>query len=301
MLDLKFLRQHRERVEAGVALKGMVVDLARFYDIEERRLAVLHETEQLKARRNAASQEIARKKKIGESAEAEILAMREVGERIKALDAELKKLEEESESLAAWIPNLPHPSVPPGRDAAQNQVVRTWREPPRFDFEPRPHWEIATRLGLLDFERAPKIAGSGFLLFTGRGARLERALIQFMLDFHTRQHGYIEVSPPHVVRRAALFGTGQLPKLEGDMYLMGEDDLFLNPTAEVPVTNIYREEILEPGVLPLSLTAYCASYRREAGAAGRDTRGMVRVHQFDKVELVKIVPPETSEDEHEKL
>jgi seryl-tRNA synthetase len=299
--DLKFLRQNRERVEAGIALKGMGVDLARFYAIEDRRLQLLHESEQLKARRNAASEEIAARKKRGEAADDEIQAMREVGERIKGLDAELRNLEAEGESLAAWIPNLPHASVPPGRDAAQNQVVRTWGAQRTFAFPPKPHWEIATRLGLLDFERAPKISGAGFLLFTGRGARLERALIGFMLDLHTRRHGYLEVSPPHVIRRAALFGTGQLPKLEGDMYHVGEDDLFLNPTAEVPVTNIHREEILEPGMLPRYLTAYCASYRREAGAAGKDTRGMVRVHQFDKVELVKIVPPETSYDEHEKL
>jgi seryl-tRNA synthetase len=191
--------------------------------------------------------------------------------------------------------------VPPGSDATQNQVVRTWGQIRKFDFEPKPHWDLATELGLLDFDRATKISGAGFLLFTGMGARLERALIQFMLDFHTQRHGYTEVSPPHVIRRAALFGTGQLPKLEGDMYHIGEEDLFLNPTAEVPVTNIYRDEILEPGTLPMNLTAYCASYRREAGAAGRDTRGMVRVHQFDKVELVKIVAPDTSYDEHEKL
>jgi seryl-tRNA synthetase len=301
MHDLKFLRQNRAQVEAGVALKGMAVDLGRFYAIEERRLAVLHETEQLKARRNAASEEIAKKKRDGEDATAEIAAMREVGDRIKALDGELRTLEAESEQLAAWIPNLPHPSVPPGSDAMHNQQVRTWGTQPKFDFTPQAHWDIATKLGLLDFDRAPKISGSGFLLFTGRGARLERALINFMLDFHTRNHGYMEVSPPHVIRRAALFGTGQLPKLEGDMYLVGEDDLFLNPTAEVPVTNIHREEILEPGIVPRYLTAYCASYRREAGAAGRDTRGMIRVHQFDKVELVKIVSPESSYDEHEKL
>jgi len=301
MLDLKFLRQNREKVEAGVALKGMAVDLKRFYEVEERRLAVLHETEQLKARRNAASEAIAVRKRKGEDATEDIAAMRDVGDRIKALDGELKRLEEESETLAAWIPNLPHTSVPPGSGPEQNQVVRTWGEKPRFDFEPKPHWEIATALGLLDFERAAKISGSGFLLFTGRGAKLERALIQFMLDFHVKSHRYLEVSPPHVVRRASLFGTGQLPKLESEMYLIGEDDLFLNPTAEVPVTNIYRDEILEPGQLPLYLTAYCASYRREAGAAGRDTRGMVRVHQFDKVELVKIVTPESSYDEHEKL
>jgi len=301
LLDLKFLRQNREKVEAGVALKGMAVDLKRFYEVEERRLAVLHETEQLKARRNAASEAIAVRKRKGEDATEDIAAMRDVGDRIKALDGELKRLEEESETLAAWIPNLPHTSVPPGSGPEQNQVVRTWGEKPRFDFEPKPHWEIATALGLLDFERAAKISGSGFLLFTGRGAKLERALIQFMLDFHVKSHRYLEVSPPHVVRRASLFGTGQLPKLESEMYLIGEDDLFLNPTAEVPVTNIYRDEILEPGQLPLYLTAYCASYRREAGAAGRDTRGMVRVHQFDKVELVKIVTPESSYDEHEKL
>jgi seryl-tRNA synthetase len=301
MLDLKFLRNHRDKVEAGLALKGVAVDLQRFYAIEERRLGLLHETEQLKARRNSASEDIARKKKQGENADADIAEMRGVGDRIKALDAELKMLEEESEALAAWIPNLPDASVPPGHDAEQNQVVREWGTRPAFDFEPRPHWELATALGLLDFERAAKIAGSGFLLFTGFGAKLERALIQFMLDFHVERHGYTEVSPPHVVRRAALFGTGQLPKLEGDMYHIGEDDLFLNPTAEVPVTNIHREEILEPGMLPRRLTAYCASYRREAGTYGKDTRGMIRLHQFDKVELVKIVAPETSGDEHERL
>ena len=301
MHDLKFLRTHRDKVEAGVALKGMHVDLARFYAIEERRLAVLHEAEQLKARRNAASEEIAAKKKRGEAADGDIAAMREVGDRIKGLDAELKHLEEEGLELAAWIPNLPHATVPPGRDAAQNQIVRAWGEPRTFDFTPKPHWELATALGLMDFERAPKLAGSGFLVFTGLGARLERGLINFMLDLHTKHHGYVEVAVPHVVRRAVLFGTGQLPKLEGDMYHIGEDDLFLNPTAEVPVTNLYRDEILEPGIVPRYHTAYCASYRREAGAYGKDTRGMVRVHQFDKVELVKIVLPETSYDEHESL
>jgi seryl-tRNA synthetase len=301
MHDLKFLRTHREKVEAGIALKGMHVDLAQFYGLEEKRLAVLHEAEQLKAKRNEATEEIATRKKRGEPAEAEIAAMREVGDRIKALDVELKRLEEESHALASWIPNLPHASVPPGSDPAQNQEVRTWGTPRKLDFPPKPHWDLATSLGLLDFERGTKITGSGFLLFTGAGARLERALINFMLDFHVQRHGYTEVSPPHVVRRASLFGTGQLPKLEGDMYLIGEDDLFLNPTAEVPVTNIYRDEILEPGVVPRNLTAYCASYRREAGTYGKDTRGMLRIHQFDKVELVKIVPPETSYDEHEKL
>ena len=301
MHDLKFLRQHRDKVEAGIALRGTALDLSRFYQIEARRLALLHESEQLKARKNAASEDIARLKKSGGDATGPIAESRGLGDRVKELDQELRQLEEESTNLAAWIPNLPHPSVPPGSDATQNKTVRTWGEIPKFDFEPKAHWDLATNLGLLDFERAAKISGSGFLLFTRRGARLERALISFMLDFHVQHHGYTEVSPPHVVRRAALHGTGQLPKLESDMYHIGEDDLFLNPTAEVPVTNIYRDEILEPGMLPRYLTAHCASYRREAGAAGRDTRGMVRVHQFDKVELVKIVPPETSYDEHEKL
>jgi seryl-tRNA synthetase len=301
MHDLKFLRTHRDKVEAGIALKGVTLDLTRFYLIEERRLALLHETEQLKAKGNAASEEIAKLKKSGGDASASITEMRDLRDKVKDLDTELRQLEEESTNLAAWIPQLPHPSVPPGSDASANKVHRTWGDIRKFDFEPKPHWEIATNLGLLDFERSIKISGAGFLLFTGLGARLERALINFMLDFHTQQHGYTEVSVPHVVRRAALFGTGQLPKLEGDMYHIGEDDLFLNPTAEVPVTNIYRDEILEPGQVPSYLTAHCASYRREAGAAGRDTRGMVRVHQFDKVELVKIVPPETSYDEHEKL
>lgn len=301
MHDLKFLRTHRDKVEAGIALKGVTLDLTRFYQIEERRLALLHETEQLKAKGNAASEEIAKLKKAGADASASITEMRELRDKVKDLDTELRQLEEESTNLAAWIPQLPHPSVPPGSDATANKVHRTWGEIRKFDFEPKPHWELATNLGLLDFERSIKISGAGFLMFTGMGARLERALINFMLDFHTQKHGYTEVSVPHIVRRAALFGTGQLPKLEGDMYHIGEDDLFLNPTAEVPVTNIYRDEIMEPGQVPAYLTAYCASYRREAGAAGRDTRGMVRVHQFDKVELVKIVPPETSYDEHEKL
>ncbi|MEQ1832454.1 MAG: serine--tRNA ligase [Candidatus Eisenbacteria bacterium] len=301
MHDLKFLRTHRDKVEAGIALKGTQLDLTRFYQIEERRLALLHETETLKAKGNAASEAIAALKKAGADATAPIAEMRELRDKVKELDQELRQLEEESTNLAAWIPQLPHPSVPPGSDATANKVHRTWGEIRKFDFEPKAHWDLATDLGLLDFERAVKISGAGFLLFTGRGARLERALINFMLDFHTTKHGYTEVSPPHVIRRAALFGTGQLPKLEGDMYHIGEDDLFLNPTAEVPVTNIYREEILEPAMMPRYITAHCASYRREAGAAGRDTRGMVRVHQFDKVELVKIVAPETSYDEHEKL
>src|SRR5262245_27591659 len=215
MHDLKFLRQHRDKVEAGIALKGVQLDLARFYQIEERRLALLHETEQLKARRNAASEDIAKLKKSGADASGPIAEMRELGDRVKELDAELRQLEEESTNLAAWIPNLPHPSVPPGSDASQNKVVRTWGTVRKFDFEPKAHWDLATNLGLMDFERAPKISGSGFLLFTGRGARLERALINFMLDFHVQHHGYTEVSTPHDIHRDDLFRIGQQTELAG--------------------------------------------------------------------------------------
>lgn len=301
MLDPKFARNQRARVAEGVAAKAADVDLDRYYRLDARRLELLREGEDLKAERNRASEEIARKKKLGQDAAADIAAMRQVADRVKALDEELKPLEAEWLGLAATLPNLPHASVPVGRGERDNVLLRAWGEARAFDFPPKPHWELAAALGLLDFTRGPKIAGSGFLLFTGRGARLERGLIQFMLDLHTRRHGYTEVSPPHVVRREVLFGTGQLPKLEADMYHVQEDDLFLNPTAEVPVTNIYRDEILEPGQIPKRLTAYCASYRYEAGAYGRETRGMVRVHQFDKVELVRFALPERSYDEHEEL
>jgi seryl-tRNA synthetase len=227
--------------------------------------------------------------------------MKRVGDEIKGLDASIATVEGEMDRILAWIPNIPHDSVPRAEDASGNQVVLTVGEPRRFGFKPRPHWELAETLQLLDFQRGVKIAGSGFLLFTGAGARLERALIQFMLDLHTRKHGYMEVSPPHVILRECLVGTGQLPKLEEEMYRLADEDLFLNPTAEVPITNMYRDEILDGERLPICHTGYCASYRREAGAAGRDTRGMIRVHQFDKVEIVKFVRPETSYDELERM
>jgi seryl-tRNA synthetase len=266
MHDLKFLRQNRELVETGVALKGMTVDLSKFYALEERRLGALHQSEELKARRNAASEEIAKKKRSGENADAEITAMREVGDRIKALDAELKRLEEESETLASWIPNLPHESVPPGSGPEQNRVVRTWKEPPNLGFKPRPHWELATALGLLDFERAPKIAGSGFLLFTGRGARLERALISFMLDFHTQHHGYTEMSTPHLVRRAALFGTG-CPSWKATCLTWGGRDLFTVAGAG----DEHLPTKLEAGKLPF-LTALRLPTARGGTRRGRGTR-----------------------------
>jgi seryl-tRNA synthetase len=301
MLDPKRIRSEAERVRWAIQVKRSEADLDSWLAQDERRRALLVEVEALKHRRNDASEAIGRKKKAGEDASAAIAEMKQVGDEIKALDARVAEIEAGLEEIQRWIPNVPHESAPPAEDAAGNRVVRTVGEVPKPGFKPRPHWELAESLGLLDFERAGRIAGAGFLLFTGRGARLERALIQFMLDLHTQEHGYTEIAPPHLVRRECLFGTGQLPKLEGDMYRIAEEDLFLNPTAEVPVTNIYRDEILDPERLPINLTSYCASFRREAGSYGRDTRGMIRVHQFDKVELVKLVRPETSYDEHEKL
>ena len=300
MLDPKRIRAEIDLVREACRFKKTDVDLDRYLVREEKRRETLVQVEALKAERNRASEEIGKAKKAGKNASEAVAAMKKVGDDIKALDAHLAEIESELETLQHWVPNIPHASVPRA-EADGNVVVRTVGAPRKFDFTPKPHWELATSLGLLDFERANKIAGGGFLLFTGRGARLERALINFMLDFHTTKHGYTEVSPPHLVRRQSLFGTGQLPKLEADMYRLADEDLFLNPTAEVPVTNIYQDEILEGERLPIYLTAHCASYRREAGSYGRDTRGMVRVHQFDKVELVKFVRPETSYDEHEKL
>ncbi len=301
MLDPKRIRSEADRVRWAIQVKRTGADLDRYLERDERRRELLVKTETLKHQRNDASEEIGRRKKGGENAGVAVAEMKRVGEEIKALDARIAEIEAEMDSILRWVPNIPHASAPPGEDAAANVVVRTVGQIRKLGFKPKPHWELAEALGLLDFERAGRIAGSGFLLFTGRGARLERALINFMLDLHTREHGYTEVSPPHLVLTDCLFGTGQLPKLEGEMYRLGAEDLFLNPTAEVPVTNIYRGEILEGDRLPLYLTAYCASYRREAGSYGRDTRGMIRVHQFDKVELVKFVRPETSYDEHEKL
>ena len=227
--------------------------------------------------------------------------MKSVSDRVKELDSRLRVVEEEGEEAAAWIPNLPHASVPAGRDASANVEVATWGTPRTFDFAPKPHWELAASLGIVDFERGPKLAGAGFPLFVGDGARLVRALIDFMLDLHLEKHGYTEVHPPIVINSKSLRGTGQLPKMAEDMYAIPADDLWLNPTAEVPVTNIYRDEILEPGVIPSLLTAYCPSFRREAGAYGKDTRGIQRLHQFDKVELVRFVAPETSYAAHEEL
>jgi seryl-tRNA synthetase len=303
MYDARTLREEKDRIRRGVERKLGTVppQFERFLELDEERLALLREADALKHERNQASEEIARLKKDGQDASARIAAMKTVSDRVKELDARLRAVEEESEQALAWIPNVPHETVPDGRDSSANVEVARWGTPPAHDFEPKPHWELAEALGIVDFERGPKLAGSGFPLFVGDGAKLVRALIDFMLDLHVARHGYVEVHPSIVIHSKALFGTGQLPKMAEDMYHLPADDLWLNPTAEVPVTNVYAHEILEPGVVPRYLTAYCPSFRREAGAYGKDTRGIQRLHQFDKVELVKFVPPETSYEEHEKL
>jgi len=300
MLDLKRIRTETDRVREAIALKKTNADLDRYLVLDEERRELLVEAERLKHERNDVSEEIGRLKRAGTDAADKVLAMKRVGDKIRALDARIADLEAELAKILAWIPNVPHPSVPRAEDASGNVIVREAGALRKFNFKPKPHWELAESLGLLDFERAGKIAGAGFLLFTGRGARLERALIRFMIESAVRR-GYTEVWAPHLVRRDCLFGTGQLPKLEEDMYRIDGEDLFLNPTAEVPITNIYREEILDGAKLPLYHVGYCASYRKEAGSYGRETRGMIRVHQFDKVELVKFVRPETSYEEHETL
>lgn len=303
MLDAKMVRTEPERVKQALNNRNASTSiLEEFLALDEKRRALVFEVEQLKAERNTVSEEIARMKKNKEDATSEIERMREVSQRIKEMDSELSDIDNEFNNLLLNIPNLPHSSVPVGKDENDNQLIRAWGEPREFDFEPAPHWELATTLDIIDFERGAKIAGSGFILYKGLGARLERALFSWMLDVHTSEHGYTEVFPPFLINRRSMTGTGQLPKFEEDMYHTDkDDDLFLDPTAEVPVTNIYNDEILDAEKLPIYLTAFSACFRREAGSAGKDTRGLLRVHQFNKVEMVKFVKPETSYDEHEKL
>lgn len=302
MLDPKYIRAQPEVVRQGVRNKG--VDdgiLDEFLRLDGLWRKKLTQVDELKALRNSVSEEISKMKREGIDASADIARMREVSEKIKELDSEIRDIEEQVRNVGLLIPNIPHDSVPVGEDESSNVTVREWGEPKVFEFEALPHWDIARNLQLIDFERGTRLSGSGFILYTGVGARLERALLNWMLDLHTSKHGYTEVFPPVLVNRASMIGTGQLPKFEFDMYRLPDDDMFLIPTAEVPVTNIYREEILDAWDLPIYLTAYTACFRREAGAAGKDTRGLLRVHQFDKVELVKFTTPESSYDELEKL
>jgi seryl-tRNA synthetase len=301
MLDLKFIRENQKKVEEAAKNKNEKVDVRKLLDLDKKRRSIISENEKSKHEKNVCSEKIARMKREGKNPEKDIKRMRELSQRISDQDGERKKLEEDIQKLLLRVPNIPHPSTPVGADESSNVIIRSWGKNPEFDFEPRPHWEIGKILDILDLPRASKIAGSGFLMLKGRGAKLQRALINFMLDIHTKKHGYQEVLPPFLSNRACMTGTGQLPKLEEDMYLLENDDLFLIPTAEVPVTNLHREEILNRDDLPLYYCAYTACFRREAGAYGKDTRGMIRVHQFDKVELVKFVKPETSYQELESL
>ena len=302
MLDVKHLRANLEEVKAKLQHRGEDLnDLDKFEDLDKRRRELIVETEQLKSRRNEVSQEIAILKREKKDADALIKEMREVGDKIKGFDTELRTIEEELENIMLTIPNIPHESVPVGDSEDENVETRKWGEVRDFGFEPKPHWDIATDLGIIDFERAGKVTGSRFVFYKGLGARLERALASFMLDLHIEEHGYVEMLPPYMVNRTSMTGTGQLPKFEEDAFLIESEDYFLIPTAEVPVTNYHRDEILNGEELPINYAAYSACFRSEAGSAGRDTRGLIRQHQFNKVELVKFVKPEDSYEELEKL
>ncbi|NBD27224.1 serine--tRNA ligase [Paenibacillus glycinis] len=302
MLDVKLLRNDFAKVEQALANRGKSLDLiASFPALDGKWRDMLQETEQLKNRRNTVSQEVAKLKKSGGDAEALIVEMREVGDRIKALDEEIRSAEAEIAELMLAIPNVPNESVPVGASEEDNVEIRRHGEVPTFAFEPKAHFELAQELNILDFERAAKVTGSRFVFYRGLGARLERALINFMMDLHSDQHGYEEILPPYIVNRDSLIGTGQLPKFEEDLFKVADTEYYLIPTAEVPVTNVHREEILSAEELPKNFVAYSACFRSEAGSAGRDTRGLIRQHQFNKIELVKLVKPEDSYAELEKL
>jgi seryl-tRNA synthetase len=303
MLDIKLIREKPDFVRERLATRGGGDEarIAELATLDEQRRKLVGEGDNLKAERNKVSKEIGALKSKGQDAGAQMAAMKQVGERIASLDAEVAGLDEKLQQILLMIPNLPHEGVAVGKDATDNPEVRRWGEAPKFAFQPKPHWDIGEQLGILDFVRAAKISGSGFILYKGAGARLERALINWMLDLHTREHGFTEVFPPFLINRKAMIGTGQLPKFEEDMYRLRDEEMYLAPTAEVPVANIHRDEILREDQLPIYYCAYTPCFRREAGAAGKQTRGMIRVHQFDKVELIKFVKPETSYDELEKM
>ncbi|MFQ5868976.1 MAG: serine--tRNA ligase [Candidatus Zixiibacteriota bacterium] len=301
MLDLKFIRENSETVIEAIQNKGEDADLDLLFKRDEVRRQLLKEVESLKRVRNQTSEQIAQLKKDKKDASKLMAEMKEVSNRISELDSQLREVEAELEKILLTVPNIPHPSVPIGAGEEDNVVIREWGELPHFDFTPRPHWELGEMLNILDLTRAVKLAGSGFVMTIGRGALLERALINFMLDIHTKKHGYREVLPPILSGRASMVSTGQLPKLEYDMYVVEKDDLFLIPTAEVPLTNLHRDEILKAEELPLYYTAFTPCFRRESGSYGKDTRGLMRVHEFNKVELVKFVKPQSSHQELESL
>jgi seryl-tRNA synthetase len=301
MLDINIIRNDIERVKQAIVNKNETTSLGSFQKLDSKRKALLIECDELRNKRNVTSKEISKLRSKKEDASGLIQEMKGVSDRIKQLESETNTVSNDLDSLLIRIPNIPADDVPVGKDPTSNVIVKSWGEKKAFPFTPLPHWDLGKKLDILDFERAAKISGAGFTLYKGAGARLERALYNFMLDLHTQEHGYREVLPPYLVNRTSMTGTGQLPKLEEDMYRLPDDDLFLIPTAEVPVTNIHANEILSNKDLPILYAAYTACFRREAGSYGKDTRGMIRVHQFNKVELVKFVRPETSYDELESL
>ncbi|HKD15693.1 MAG TPA: serine--tRNA ligase [Candidatus Angelobacter sp.] len=303
MLDLNYVRENLPRIEEMLGHRGLdpAQVLGDFRNIDERRRNLITRAETLKAQRNRASEEIARLKKSGQDATAQVeqnKALREHGE---ALEKQANDAEQQLRSLLAGIPNMPHSSVPIGKSPEDNVEIRRWGTPPKFDFTPKPHWELGEQLGVLDLERAVKLSGARFAVYWGLGAKLERALANFMLDLHTREHGYTEVLPPYMVNSESMYGTGQLPKFAHDLFKAEQHDLWLIPTAEVPLTNLYRDEVLDPKRLPLSVTAYTPCFRSEAGSYGKDVRGIIRQHQFQKVELVKFTRAEESYEQHEQL
>src|ERR1039457_5287875 len=301
MHDLTYFRSNFERIAERLATRGGAISLDGFRDLDRQRRSAISLAEQLKARKNQESAEIGKLKREGADTAERQKEVRAIAGRVAALDEEMNAVDQQFQELLAGIPNIPHESVPVARSADDNVEVRRWGTPPHFDFEPKAHWDLGPELGILDFARAGKITGARFALYWGLGAKLERALINFMLDVHTRHHGYTEVLPPFLVNSASLFGTGQLPKFKEDLFKCEGYDLWLIPTAEVPVTNIFRDETLEAESLPIKLCAYTPCFRSEAGSYGRDVRGIIRQHQFQKVELVKFARPDQSYDELEKL
>jgi len=301
MLDAKYIREHIDEVQEKLSRRGQSLSLDQFVMIDSERRKAIQEWEKLRALQKKVSDEVSKRKKDGTDASELISEMKKVSQEMKDLDRIAEEKEKALQEFLLVIPNLPHNSVPKGTDASENEEVRRWGEIPKFDFDPKPHWDIGEELGILDFKNGAKITGARFTLYWDLGAKLERALINFMLDLHTREHGYREVLPPFMVNRTTMTGTGQLPKFEEELFKVEGTDYFLIPTAEVPVTNIHQDEVLEEDVLPLYYTAYTPCFRKEAGSYGKDTRGLIRQHQFNKVELVKFSKPENSYEELEKL
>lgn len=301
MLDLKFVRDNLDKVAEAMKNRHTEVDLDAFRKLDQERRDLLQEVEADKSMRNSVSAEISKMKKNGEDASEKILSMRTLGDKIAETDKKLKEVEQGLRDIMLTIPNMPDASVPVGKDDTENPEVRKWGEPTHFDFEPKAHWDLGEDLGILDSNRAAKVSGGRFYYYLGLGARLERAVYNFMLDQHTQKDGYTEVIPPYIVNRETMTGTGQLPKFHEDMYRLEGMEMYLIPTAEVPLTNYYRDEIIDGAKLPIYLTAFTPCFRAEAGSAGRDTRGLIRQHQFHKVEMVKFTKPEDSFDELEKL